>query len=195
MTQIDMHALWAPDLPDECELARRFVQFNLRYFNGRLPAAIVRWSARMRIAGTCDRQGKVITLSRPYHLHFPDDVDDTLKHEMLHLRLPHHDDAFRREAERIGATVHCKDYPGLHPRARYIYVCPSCETVFHRSRKERLYCGRCSRSRLDSRFILVLRSNAADQQAIRTLAAKKPKARRTRRRPRHRLGEFTRRLL
>jgi len=195
MTQIDMQALWAPQIPDEAELARRFATFNTQYFQGRLPYAVVRWSSRMRIAGTCDRQRRIITLSRPYHLHFPNDVDDTLKHEMIHLRLPHHDEAFRRVAERVGATMHCKEYPGLHPRARYIYVCPNCETVFHRTRKERLFCGRCSGRRLDPRFMLVLRDSAADQRAIRSIAAKKPSPQRTRKRLRTRLGEFTRRLL
>ncbi|GAB4315509.1 MAG: hypothetical protein Kow0074_03120 [Candidatus Zixiibacteriota bacterium] len=184
MTQLDMTALWAPDLPDAEELTRRFIRFNARYFDNKLPRATVRWSKRMRIAGTCDRGRRVITLSWAYHQHFPDDVDDTLLHEMIHLRLPHHDAAFRREAERVGATVHCKEYPGLHPRARYVYICPNCQAVFHRTRRDRLYCGRCARYRLDSRYILVLRSSTQTLAKDRSLAAKKPASRRTRRRRR-----------
>ncbi len=184
MTQLDLTALWAPELPDNEELARRFIRFNARYFNNKLPHATVRWSQRMRIAGTCDRSRRVISLSWAYHQYFPEDVDDTLLHEMIHLRLPHHDDAFRREAERVGATVHCKEYPGLHPRAKYVYICPNCQATFHRERRERLYCGRCARNRLDSRYILVLRSSMQGSSRTRSLAAKRPASRTTRSRRR-----------
>ena len=195
MTQLDFQSLWAPELPDDQELACRYIRFNARYFDGKLPTATVRWSNRMRIAGTYDRRRRIITLSRAYHLYFPNDVDDTLKHEMIHLHLPHHDEAFRREAERIGASVHCNDYPGLHPRARYVYICPKCQTIFHRSKKERLFCGRCSRDRLDVRFMLVLRSGASETRATGSLAARKPADRRARSRLRRSKPEHSHRLL
>jgi predicted SprT family Zn-dependent metalloprotease len=183
MTQLDLFSILTARLPDEPELARRFADFNRRYFDGSLPVADVRWSSRMRIAGTCDGRNRTITLSRVYHAHFPEDVDDTLKHEMIHLRHHSHDAAFRREAERIGATIHCKEYPGLHPRARFVYICPHCRTTFHRSKRERLYCGLCARTRLDARFILVLRQPAARRhQTEAALAARRPPRARPKRR-------------
>lgn len=183
--QMDLFAFPTKPLPDERDLAVLFHNLNLHYFGGALPAALIRWSGRMRIAGTCDPRRRVITLSRAYHSHFPDDIEDTLKHEMIHLRNPNHDTAFRKEAERIGTSVHCREYPGLHPRARYVYQCPNCRTVFHRARRERLYCGRCARSRLDPRFLLVLQSDAKHRVAIERLAAREPSRRRpTRRRSR-----------
>jgi hypothetical protein len=182
MTQLDLFSILTARLPDEEELARRFSYFNQRYFEGSLPITNVLWSSRMRIAGTCDSRRRVITLSRAYHAHFPNDVDDTLKHEMIHLKQHSHDAAFRREAERVGATIHCKEYPGLHPRARFVYICPRCRTLFHRSKRERLYCGLCARNRLDARFILVLRPSARRNESAVPLAARRP----ARNRPKHR---------
>ena len=166
-------------MPDEHELARRYKEFNRHFFDSSLPSVTLRWSQRMRVAGTCDSHRRIITLSHIYHSHFPDDVDDTLKHEMIHLRHRRHDAGFRREAARVGASVHCREYSELHPRARFIYVCPNCGTEFPRSKRERLYCGRCARRRLDPRYALVLRSNAAHEQAVRSLAAKSTTRRRT----------------
>jgi len=175
MTQLDLFSILTARLPDEPDLARRFAYFNERYFEGALPIADVRWSSRMRIAGTCDSRKRIITLSRVYHAYFPGDVDDTLKHEMIHLRLHSHDARFRREAERVGATTHCKEYPGLHPRARYVYICPHCRTQFHRSKRERLYCGLCARNRLDARFILILRPPTTKRHETEAaLAARRP---------------------
>jgi predicted SprT family Zn-dependent metalloprotease len=187
MTQTDLFARADIPLPDETELMRRFTSINASLFSSRLPAAEIRWSTRMRIAGTCDHRHRAIRLSRPYHEHFPADVDDTLKHEMIHLLHPTHSAAFRAEADRIGASVHCQEYPGLHPRARLTYVCPHCRTVYHRMRRERLYCGRCARARLDERFALVLRPAARRSEIPKpvTKPRHRPSAPRPRN-PRHR---------
>ena len=143
-------------LPDEAELQHRFAHFNHELFQGKLPPAVMRWSSRMRIAGTCRRSDGLITLSRPYHLQFPGDVEDTIKHEMIHLRHAGHGPAFRRVAQRIGTTIHCKEYPGLHPRARLVYICFSCHSRYPRTKPGELYCGRCSRNWQDRRFPLRL---------------------------------------
>lgn len=173
--QLDIFSSLGAALPGETELALLFARLNAEHFAQSLPEASVRWSSRMRIAGTCDTRRRVITLSRPYHAHFPEDLEDTLKHEMIHLRHPHHDADFRREAERVGTTIHCREYPGLHPRARYVYTCPCCGAKYHRARKERqLYCGRCARRRLDPRFLLVLLTDTGHRQAIQRLAARQP---------------------
>jgi predicted SprT family Zn-dependent metalloprotease len=183
MTQPDLFSAVSIALPDEAELRRRFRAFNDEFFDGALPDAKVRWSNRMRIAGTCNHVQRIISLSRPYHEHFPHDVDDTLKHEMIHLIHHGHDAVFKREAERVGASVHCREYPGLHPRARIVYLCPGCDAVFHRTRKERLFCGKCSRGRHDTRFELVLRPPATQQ------AARRPRRILTNARPRRSLRD------
>lgn len=186
MTQLDLFSILTSRLPDEEELAGRFARFNQRFFEGELPTAVIRWSSRMRIAGMCDTRKRIISLSRAYHTHYPGDIDDTLKHEMIHLRYPSHNESFRREAKRVGATIHCKEYPGLHPRARFVYICPHCRTVFHRSKRERLYCGLCARHRLDPRFILVLRPPAIPTRLVAepAIAARRPATSRPKRRSR-----------
>lgn len=184
MDQLDLFSLQFSHLPAERELARRFDAFNRRYFNGTLPPTTVRWSSRMRIAGTCDSQHRLIALSVMYHVHFPEDIDDTLKHEMIHLKYHSHGTIFRREAERVGATLHCKEYPGLHPHARFVYICPNCRTLFHRTKRERLYCGQCARDRLDPRFMLVLRRPTLRRRVVMAIAAKRPAQTRPRRQPR-----------
>lgn len=157
MSQLDLLSSANVTLPDEDELLRRFHHFNADFFKGKLPDAKIRWSTRMRIAGTCHRHRALITLSRPYHEQFPGDVDDTLKHEMIHLRYAGHGPAFRREAARVGASVHCREYEGIHPRARLVYACPTCWREFRRSKPGDLYCGRCSRGRPSpmSRLVLI----------------------------------------
>jgi len=195
--QTDLFAPRPVVLPSTDELARRFAEFNLRYFANTLPPVTIKWSKRMRIAGTCDSYRKIITLSHTYHTHFPDDVDDTLKHEMIHLRIPRHDAAFRREAACIGTSVHCRDYPELHPRARYVYICPACGMEYPRAKRAQLYCGRCARRGFDPRFKLILKSGAETERVVRSLAARSPQRKRTggvRRRLRN-LGEFMHRLL
>lgn len=192
--QTDLFSAPAVSLPDPEELARRFAEFNLRYFANTLPPVTIKWSNRMRIAGTCDSHRRIITLSHVYHTHFPNDVDDTLKHEMIHLRCPQHDAAFRREAARIGTSVHCHDYPELHPRARFIYFCPTCNTEYPRVKRAQLYCGQCARRGFDPRFKLVLRTSAEKVRIVRLLAAKSPvrgRAVGTRRCRRRNAGEFT----
>jgi len=193
--QTDLFSSRPVALPDPRELVRRYEEFNRLYFDNLLPGVTIRWSDRMRIAGTCDSHRRIITLSRPYHSHFPDDVDDTLKHEMIHLRRPRHDASFRREAARIGASVHCRDYPDLHPRARFIYICPTCNAEFPRVKRGHLYCGRCARQGYNLRCKLILRSRAAHERAVRTLAAKSPtRSRATGLRRRGNENEFSGRL-
>ncbi len=157
MSQLELLSAAPVCLPDEAELKRRFAQFNAEFFQSKLPDATIRWSTRMRIAGTCQRHRALITLSRTYHERFPEDLDDTLKHEMIHLRYMGHGPAFRREAQRVGASIHCRDYDGIHPRAKFIYACPTCWREFRRTKPAELFCGRCSRGRLLPQFRLVLK--------------------------------------
>lgn len=194
--QTDLFSSRPVELPDQLELARRYEDFNRVYFKSLLPGVTIRWSHRMRIAGTCDNHRRIITLSHPYHSHFPEDIDDTLKHEMIHLRHLRHDAAFRREAARVGASLHCRDYPDLHPRARFIYICPNCNAEFPRLKRGHLFCGRCARHGFNLRYKLILRSHATHERAVRTLAAKSPsRTSATGLRRRRNENEFSGRLL
>ncbi|MDX9857326.1 MAG: hypothetical protein RBT76_06025 [candidate division Zixibacteria bacterium] len=145
-------------LPSLSELYRRFDLFNWMFFAGKLPRVRIEYSSRMVAAGSYAPHEKLIKIGRKYHEIFPEDVDDTLKHEMIHIIHFHHDAAFRREAERIGCMLRARSHPSLVRPSRYIYQCPNCGRRYGRQKRLRMAsCGYCSdRGRYDDRFKLRL---------------------------------------
>ncbi|HDS01978.1 MAG TPA: M48 family peptidase [candidate division Zixibacteria bacterium] len=155
-------------LPDEKALSRIYDTLNYRYFDGKLPKVKIEWSSRMRIAGKCYVEHRLIKLGRKYHEYFPDEVEDTLKHEMIHILYPNHGKEFKREAERLGATRYAKEYPGGKSPHKYIYICPSCGQKYYRHR--RMYncsCGICSIRGYDPRYKLKLYWSAKSRRRSR----------------------------
>ncbi len=136
-----------------------FNRLNEKHFDNKLPPAQVSWSTRLRIAGNCRPDSREIRLSVSYHIHFPEEVEHTLLHEMLHLIYPTHDAAFKRAAEKLGVSINCREYPGVHPRSRFVYICPGCRTVYHRQKRGNISCGKCSGNGYDPRFKLVLQKS------------------------------------
>jgi len=133
-----------------------FQSLNLRHFGGRLPRTSVRWSTRLKVAGQIVRSNRQILLGLEYHCHYPDDVASTLKHEMVHIVHWNHDDAFRRECERVRAAVHCKTYPGIFRPYKYVYQCPGCGLQHRVRRIIHSACSRCGKGAYRSRFRLRL---------------------------------------
>lgn len=132
-------------LPSEPELYRLFHQYNLTYFQGRLPEVAIQYSNRMRSAGSYQPDSKLIKIGRKYHEIFPEDIHDTIKHEMIHILNLRHDAAFRAEALRIGATVKARSHPSLRRAPRYVYTCPNCSAEYPRQKRLRMAsCGTCS---------------------------------------------------
>ena len=145
-------------LPSVDELYARFHRYNVEFFAGKLPTPRIRYSSRMLCAGQYIRSRMEIVLSSKYHEIFPEDVDDTLKHEMIHIIHFNHNADFKREAQRIGASVKAKAHSQLRLPARYVYQCKACKTEY--PRRKRLIsasCGKCSPSRFDARFKLSLK--------------------------------------
>jgi predicted SprT family Zn-dependent metalloprotease len=155
------------DLPTVAELYRRIERFNWLYFNGRLPSVRVEYSNRMTSAGSYTPADRVIRIGRKYHVLFPQDIDDTLKHEMIHILHFRHNADFRREARRIGASVRAKSHPSLRRPPRYVYTCPGCEREYPRQKRLRMAsCGHCSAGgRYDKRFKLKLLSSPASRRS------------------------------
>jgi predicted SprT family Zn-dependent metalloprotease len=141
--------------PNEDDLEQLYACLNMKYFSGALPEVKIEWSMRMKHAGKCIVSHKIIKLGTAYHRHYPEDITDTLKHEMIHLKIVNHGPAFNREAARIGTTRYAKDYPGMLRGLKYLYECPSCgETFASRKRFRERSCGRCSKGKYDPRFKL-----------------------------------------
>jgi predicted SprT family Zn-dependent metalloprotease len=144
-------------LPDQGGLYEMFMAINHKYFGGTLPRVSIEWSKRMRVAGKYFVDERLIKLGRKYHEYYPDEVEDTLKHEMVHILYPDHGPQFKREAARIGTSNHARDYPGGTSPHKYIYICPACGQKYYRHRRLRMAsCGTCSKHGYDSRFKLKL---------------------------------------
>lgn len=152
-------------LPSISELYRRFDVFNWLYFGGSLPRPKIEYSTRMSSAGSYTPQGRIIKIGRKYHELFPQDIDDTLKHEMIHILHFYHDANFKREARRIGASMKARSHPSLRKPPRYIYQCPGCGRKYPRQRRFRMSsCGYCSAGgRYDERYKLKLVASLASK--------------------------------
>jgi predicted SprT family Zn-dependent metalloprotease len=112
----------------------------------------------MLVAGGYFPDKNEIRISVKYHTFFPDEVYDTLKHEMIHIVHFKHDAAFKRMARRIGASIRANEHPALRRRPRYIYICPGCFAEYPRQKRLRMAsCGKCSKGKFDPRYKLILK--------------------------------------
>ena len=73
--QFDLFAPTTSELPDNGELALLFNTLNERYFDSTLPRALVEWARRLRMAGNCYPNVKIIRLSVRYHTHYPEEIE------------------------------------------------------------------------------------------------------------------------
>ncbi|MFQ5453902.1 MAG: SprT-like domain-containing protein, partial [Candidatus Zixiibacteriota bacterium] len=121
-------------LPAIEELYILFERYNWSYFDGQLPRVNIEYSHRMSCAGSYTPRKKLIRIGYKYHLLFPEEISDTLKHEMIHLKNFKHNAAFKKEAERIGASIKAKRHPLLQKSPKYLYICPSCKKEYPRQR-------------------------------------------------------------
>ena len=144
-------------LPPVSDPYRLFDEYNWLYFGGKLPGVRIEYSSRMSSAGSYTPSQKLIRIGRKYHELFPEDLADTLKHEMIHLIHLKHDKAFRAEASRLRTSVKARSHPSLHKPPKYVYVCPNCGREYPRQKRLRMSsCGSCSPRRYDERYKLRL---------------------------------------
>ena len=143
---IDIAVAKTDQLPSVETLRQLFDNFNLEYFGGILPEVKIAYSGRMLIAGSYSVNEKVIRIGRKYHEKFPEDIEDTLKHEMIHIIDLSHGRKFKAIARRIGASLRAKAHPELRLPAKYSYICPVCGKIYQRRKKLRMAsCGTCSK--------------------------------------------------
>jgi predicted SprT family Zn-dependent metalloprotease len=146
------------DLPSVSELQHLFTRLNNLFFDGKLKKTTIEYSSRMTCAGSYCPDDAEIKISRRYHEIFPDEIEDTLKHEMIHIKHFYHDAEFKAEAKRIGASLKAKTHPLLQRHPKFLYVCPGCRTKYPRQKKMSKHsCGDCSANKkYDPRFRLML---------------------------------------
>ena len=146
------------ELPTVSELQHLFTRLNNLFFNGKLKKTGIEYSSRMTCAGSYCPDDAEIKISRRYHEIFPNEIEDTLKHEMIHIKHFYHDAVFKAEARRIGASLKAKTHPLLQRAPKFLYVCPGCKTEYPRQKRMSKHsCGACSAKRAyDERFRLQL---------------------------------------
>ena len=156
------------EMPTVADLYSLFDRYNWMYFDGVLPRPSIEYSRRMTSAGAYLPGRRLIRIGLKYHQIFPEEIADTLKHEMIHIIHLKHDAAFKAEASRIGASLRAKSHPALRRPPRYTYICDSCGSVYPRQKRLRMAsCGTCSRGgRYDRRFKLRLTDSANCRQRL-----------------------------
>lgn len=115
------------------------------------------WDHAKRRAGCCRYRSKRITLSVHYvSLNVadkPDDVVDTILHEIAHALSPGdgHGEEWKAACVRIGARPErCYDNKRITmPKGKYSACCKGCSKVFHRHKQVKrdkgrfIYCAKC----------------------------------------------------
>jgi len=146
-------------LPDVNTLYYMFDEFNAQLFNQSLPRVKISYSERMLIAGSFTPVSQEIKIGKKYHKIFPDDLPDTLKHEMIHIIHPRHDRRFKALAARLSVSLRAKPHPSLRGAYKYLYICPACGREYPRRKRLRMAsCGICSKgSKFDPKFKLQLK--------------------------------------
>lgn len=150
-----------PSLPGIKRLRELFDEYNLRFFGGKLPRVKISYSNRLLGAGLYYPRRREIKIGVKYHRLFPEEIEDTLKHEMIHIIHPRHDRAFKSMAQRLGASLKAHYHPSLRGRYRYLYYCPSCQREYPRRKRLRMAsCGVCSKGgKFDPKFKLKSKIN------------------------------------
>jgi len=127
-------------LPSKKTLEEKYDKFNKEYFNNQLPYDTkIEWSTKMtKSAGLCIPRKKIIRISWHYARRFPEDVENTLIHEMIHLKFPNHGPQFYAEVDRINAYGKMKVSRfslGRAAEPKYYYICTKCGIQFGRDKR------------------------------------------------------------
>lgn len=148
-------------------LKKKYLEFNKLYFNNKLPRGMrILVNNRYKVVGGCfsysvkEPYTNTISMSSAYMEKYPDDVDNTLLHEMIHaymFELGHirevHGRLFKREMYRINRygyniEIHTK---GAFTATKYTYAiqCKRCGVIDKKARKMKYplheyYCKHCS---------------------------------------------------
>jgi|SRR5579872_3298150 len=156
----------APSLPSEADLQLLFARLNLQHFHGEIPAYRIAYNSRFStVAGRIIHKPPLIELSLKHFKRYPERLEETLLHEMIHAWLDAkgmdsgHTPAFKKKMRELGIGSIYHDMGRVEERPsgrRYILKCPHCAMELLRRRRPpaRASCGRCSRRKYDSRFQL-----------------------------------------
>lgn len=136
-----------------------FAQFNMLYFNGEIPAYRIAYNGRFAsLAGRITYKPPAIELSPKHLAGKPDELRETLLHEMIHAWLhakglpPGHTPTFKKKMRELGLRSIYHDLGKAAPlnesTKRYIVRCDKCTMELLRKKKPspNLVCARCRKS-------------------------------------------------
>ena len=155
-------------LPCESDLQLLFSLLNVRHFAGLLPGYSICYNERLRsIAGRITYRPRLIELSAALLGKYPQHLEETLLHEMVHawLRLNKqrngHGADFKRKMREVGlrSIYHPMPVSLRRSRRRYTLSCPACSVQLTRRRRPGVpvSCAKCSPKRYDERFRMTVR--------------------------------------
>lgn len=157
-------------LPAEPDLQILFARLNYQHFNGTVPDCRIRYNERFsNVAGRITYGASMtIELSPKHFRKYPQALEETLVHEMVHawcyahFRDRGHSARFKKKLRACGLTSIYHDLGNVRPLTesskRYILRCEHC--AFEALRKARpskpASCPRCNKRRFDPRFPLAV---------------------------------------
>lgn len=135
------------EINDNKKLKEAYDWCNMKYFNNELPSEIkVVWSERMTSrAGYYQRNvnratrkvTEQIKLSSPYHRKYPEEIIDTLVHEMIHAKYPKdsHGSKFKSEMRKLNKEfgLSITVYSSGRAIVNYNYICKECGETYERT--------------------------------------------------------------
>jgi hypothetical protein len=171
MTRLDVWRTESFVLPTEAELQLMFARLNYERFNGEAPDCAIRYNERFTNTSgriTYSVRPLLIELSPKHFRKFPQALEETLLHEMIHAwcfafhRDTGHGSRFRRKMVECGITSIYHDLGNVRPLTesskRYILRCEHCATEALRKRLpgKPVSCSRCNPRRFDPRYPLTI---------------------------------------
>jgi len=157
-------------LPSEADLQLLFAQLNYRFFDGEAPDCRIRYNERFSNSAGRISYGSplLIELSPKHFRQYPDALQETLLHEMVHAwcyaryRDTGHGARFKRKLRECGIHSIYHELGNARPSResskRYILRCERCafEVLRRTLPRNAASCPRCNKSRFDSRYPLTI---------------------------------------
>jgi predicted SprT family Zn-dependent metalloprotease len=158
-------------LPDEPGLQLLFARLNYQFFNGEVPDVRIRYNERFsNSAGRINyaERPMLIELSPKHFRKYPEALEETLLHEMIHAwcfaryRDMGHGARFKKKLRECGLGSIYHELGNVRPlnesSKRYVLRCEHC--AFEALRKKRpgkpASCPRCNKRRFDPRYPLTI---------------------------------------
>jgi predicted SprT family Zn-dependent metalloprotease len=158
-------------VPTEAELQLLFARLNYEFFNGEAPDCRIRYNERFsNSAGRISYNVRpmVIELSPKHFRRYPDALQETLLHEMIHawcyakFRDTGHGARFKRKLRECGLSSIYHELGNVAPlresSKRFILRCEQCafETLRRSHPRKPASCPRCNKDGFDPRYPLTV---------------------------------------